>query len=95
MALYFLSVAGDDKEAYIGTLQVFFGISMLFTISARFISGVMPAALVPMSLLGMATSLVGKYLGTRLLTHINVKAMKLCVCLFMIFSGTVSVMGCV
>lgn len=95
MALYFLSVAEDDKEAYIGTLQVFFGISMLFTISARFISGIMPTALVPLALLGMVTSLVGKYLGTRLLAHINVKAMKLCVCLFMIFSGAVTIIGCI
>lgn len=95
MALYFLSVAGDDKEAYIGTLQIFFGISMLFTISARFISGIMPAELVPLALLGMGTSLAGKYLGTRLVTYINVKVMKLCVCLFMTVSGVITIIGCV
>lgn len=95
MALYFLSVAGDDKEAYIGTIQVFFGISMLFTISARFASGAMPVELVPLALLGMGTSLAGKYLGTRLVTHINVNVMKLCVCLFMVFSGVVTIAGCI
>ncbi len=95
MVLYFLSVSGDDKEAYIGTLQVFFGLSMFFTISARFISGVMPAEMVPLALLGMGTSLIGKRLGTGQLAYINVKMMKLCVCLFMIFSGVITITGCI
>lgn len=95
MALYFLSVAGDDRKAYIGTLQVFFAISMSFTISARFISGAMPVNLVPLALLGMGTSLIGKHLGARLAARINVNSMKLCVCLFMVFSGAAAIAGCV
>jgi uncharacterized membrane protein YfcA len=90
MALYFLSIAGDDKNAYIGTLQLFFSICMFFTISARFASGIMTQALIPLALMGTVASLLGNFLGAKALAHINVKAMKLAVCVFMIFSGTIS-----
>lgn len=95
MAMYFLSRTGDDKEAYVGTLQAFFAINMSLTITARFMSGVLTVELVPLMIWGMALSLLGKQIGIRLLHRLNVKALKLCVCFFMMVSGVISFIGCI
>lgn len=95
MAMYFLSRTGDDKEAYVGTLQAFFSINMSLTIAARFLSGALAVDLIPLMILGMGFSLIGKQLGLRLLHRLNVKALKLWVCFFMVVSGVVSFIGCI
>lgn len=95
IAMYFLSLAGDDKEAYVGTLQAFFTINMSLTIAARFASGILTVELLPLAILGMATSLLGKQVGIRLLHRLNVKSLKLCICFFMMVSGIVSLLGCI
>jgi uncharacterized protein len=91
MAGYFMAVTGDDKKAYIGTIQAFFAISMLFSISARFKVGIMPISYIPLALVGFATSLIGKRLGTVTLDKINGKILKIGICAFMIVSQLVNI----
>lgn len=95
MAGYFMAVTGDDKKAYIGTIQSFFAISMFFSITARFCAGVMTKAYIPMAVVGFAMSLIGKKLGTFTLNRINQKMLKIGICAFMILSQFITLAECV
>lgn len=86
MAGYFMAVTGDDKAAYIGTIQAFFAISMFFSNAARFSAGIMPVSYIPLATAGFATSLIGKRLGTLMLSMINDRVLKIAICAFMILS---------
>ena len=93
IALYFLSVTGDDKAAYTGTLQTFFAICMVASITARFTSGILTMNMMPLALAGLAASFIGKWLGSKTLNRINAKYLKVGVCVFMIVSGVITLMG--
>ena len=93
MAMYLLTVTEDDKDAYIGTTQAFFALSMIFTIWARIENGILTPGLFRYVLVGMVCSLLGKRLGTSLQAYINIGLMKRCVCGFMIVSGVSTIVG--
>lgn len=94
IALYFLAVTGGDKSAYAGTVQTFFAICMVASISARFASGILTVSMLPLAATGMAASFFGNWLGTRALNRVNVKLLKIAVCIFMIISGMISFIEC-
>ena len=94
VALYILSVSEDDKNVYLGTLQAFFSISMLFTNGARVTSGILTTALIPCILAGLVGTLVGKWCGTKVAAHMNIELIKKCVCVFMVLSGVTTIADC-
>ena len=94
IALYFLSATGDDKDAYLGTLQAFFTISMIFTNGARVTSGILTAALVPCILAGLCGTLLGKRFGSRVAARMDIVLIKRCVCIFMILSSLTTIADC-
>ena len=94
MALYFLAITENDKNAYIGTLQWFFTISMVFTVGARFVTGIMTLDLLPLALCGMAASLAGKELGVRVVSRLNIRTLKILVCVFIMVAGLATIFNC-
>lgn len=92
MATYFMAVAGENKAAYIGTIQAFFAFSMVFSLTTRFVTGVMTVELLPLAGVGFIASMLGKWWGTKALTKINAMWLKIGICVFMILSGIVNLL---
>jgi uncharacterized membrane protein YfcA len=91
MALYFLSVTDDDKNIYLGTSQLFFSITCLYTTGMRAVNGIFTIDLLPLVIPGVAGIMIGKGIGTRIVNRINIKFMKIIINIFLAFAGLLTV----
>lgn len=90
MVIYFLA-ALDDKEKYLGTIQLFFFITGAYTFIFRVINGIYTVDLVPYSILGVVAIMIGKKIGTKIVDRINADTMKKIVYAFLGFAGLTNV----
>lgn len=86
MVIYFLA-ALNDKEKYLGTIQLFFFITGIYTLVFRIINGIYTLDLIPYTLIGVAGIMVGKKFGTKIVDRINADTMKKLVYAFLGFAG--------
>ncbi len=91
ISLYYLA-ATKTKEEYLGTLNAFFSITVIFNISSRISNGFLTKELMPYMAVGIASILAGCWLGSRVSHRIGLPVMRKCVYTLMIFAGIVSVL---
>ena len=86
IVVYMLS-AGKEKEEYLGTIQLFFLITNVYTSILRVFNGMITLQVLLLALVGMAFSLIGFAVGVRLLKFIDAAMLKKIVYAFMAVSG--------
>jgi uncharacterized membrane protein YfcA len=91
MSLYYLA-AMETKEEYLGTLNAFFSITVVFNIIARVSNGFLTADLVPYMAIGIVAILAGSVWGSKLVARIDRKTMSMCVYGLMAIAGIVAVL---
>ena len=72
MATYFVSIT-DEYEVYLAKMQMIFFISNIFTISARFMEGMVPSGVLPLCALGIVFIIAGNFCGEFLLNRVSRK----------------------
>lgn len=90
VSLYYLTVT-DTKEEYLGTINAFFSITVIFNIISRILNGTLTANLLPGACVGIAAILTGCVIGSRISHRIDLPVMKRCVYMLMLFAGIVSI----
>lgn len=90
VSLYYLA-ASKTKEEYLGTLNAFFSIVVVFNLLSRMSNGFITAELLPFMVLGSVAVLAGCSAGSRLSHRIPLSVMRKCVYTLMIFAGAVTV----
>lgn len=91
MSLYYLAVL-DSKEEYLGTLNAFFSITVVFNIIARISNGFLTADLIPYMAIGIVAILAGSAWGSKLVARIERKTMSMCVYGLMAIAGIVALL---
>lgn len=94
MVLYYLAVT-DEKEDYLGTINLFFTITAIYQIAMRAITGVLTLDLVPLMLAGIAGVLVGKTIGGKIVDRINGELMKKIIYVFLAIAGVITIIKAV
>lgn len=92
MVLYFLAVQ-PEKESYLGTIQLFFFITGIYTFGLRAVKGIYTVELIPYTLLGMIAVMIGKYIGERIIDRINADTMRTVIYLFLGITGAMNLLG--
>jgi uncharacterized membrane protein YfcA len=75
MVVYFLTIT-KSKEEYLGTLQVYFTIVMLYGIAVRIQKGQITASMTPLIACGVFALMVGVLLGGKVAGRIDAQMMK-------------------
>lgn len=86
MALYFLTIS-DSKENYLANLQTFFLLDTFVMTSLRFSTGILTADNLKFVIIGIIGAIMGTLLANRLVTHLNIRLMKIFIYLFIGLSG--------
>ena len=86
MVIYFLA-ALDDKEEYLGTIQLHFFVTGVYMLAFRIYKGIYTMDMIPYTILGMAGIMIGKKIGTKIVDRINADTMKKLVYAFLGVSG--------
>lgn len=86
MALYYLAVT-ERKEEYLANIQFLFAFTYAAGLPARISSGAYTAALLPMTVLGIAAILAGRQLGLRVSERLDVERVKTLVFLYVGITG--------
>ena len=86
MVIYFLA-ALDDKEEYLGTIQLHFFITGVYMLLFRIYKGIFTMDMIPYTILGMVGIMIGKKIGTKIVDRINAETMKKLVYAFLGVSG--------
>lgn len=90
VSLFYLA-ATDTKEEYLGTLNAFFSITVIFNMASRIYNGFLTVSLLPLMAAGIGAILTGCALGSRFVKKINIEMMRKCVYGLMVFAGAVTV----
>ena len=93
MVVYYMALTGGEKAVYLGTLQMFFFLSGLYTSITRVAAGGITAEIIPMILSGIVGGYLGQLLGTRLVSRIDQKMMTNLVYGFLCVSGIIYAVG--
>lgn len=72
IATYLVSVT-EEYEVYLANMQMIFFISNVFSISMRFIEGMVPKGVLPLCALGIVFIIAGYFCGEFLLNRVNEK----------------------
>lgn len=86
MALYFLSLA-DTTADYLGNLQTFFLIDVIYISTVRVLNGILTPVLIPNILIGMVGAVIGTAIAARILPHLPMKTVRRLIYLFIGLSG--------
>lgn len=89
VSLYYLA-ASKTKEEYLGTINAFFSIVVVFNILTRMSNGFITVRLLPFMALGSGAVLAGCFAGSRVSHRISLPVMRKCVYTLMIFAGAVT-----
>lgn len=90
VSLYYLAVS-KNKEEYLGTVNAFFSITVIFNVISRIRSGFLTVEQLPYVVCGIAAIQTGCVVGSKISGRIEMENMKKCVYALMIFAGIVSV----
>lgn len=89
-SLYYLS-STKTKEEYLGSLNAFFSVGVIFNMISRIANGFITTDLFPMIGIGIVAILAGCAAGTRISHRIALPVMKKCVYALMLFAGLVTI----
>ena len=70
-----------------GTIQCYFFLTNLYTFILRMAKGLITLQVIELSLLGIAFSFIGFWIGTKILSRINAEVMKKTIYTFLAVSG--------
>jgi len=87
MVLYFLSLTGDDKYAYLGTIQMFFLITSIQGVATRALNGIYTKELLMLIPIGMVGSLIGTRFGTKIVQKLRVDRLRILIYAFLCLAG--------
>ena len=87
MVLYFLSLTGDDKYAYLGTIQMFFLITSIQGVATRALNGIYTQELLMLIPIGMVGSFIGTKVGTKIVQKLRVDRLKILIYAFLCLAG--------
>ena len=90
MALYFLTIT-KSRAAYVATLQFFFVLSNVVTMSTRLFQGYYPLDLLPVTIVGILGVTAGKHLGLKIAEKLDGERLKKIIYLFVGISGAINV----
>lgn len=90
MAVYFLA-ATEDRESYLGNIQVHFFLNNVSNAVTRAANGLFPLSLAPLTLLGIAGVVCGQKLGLIVGKKLKGEQMKKLVYLYIMASGVITV----
>lgn len=93
MALYFLTTT-SSKEEYIGTTQIFFFMTSVYTTLVRVISGVITMDLLTLFVPGVIAIIIGEYIGIKVIDKISHKRMKQLMYYVLAISGVLTFVQC-
>ena len=85
--IYMLAVTGEDKDSYIGNIQFFFAITSTYSTIMRVVNGIFTVELLPFVIPGMVGIFLGKTIGARIVSKLNLDLMKKIIYIFMGLSG--------
>lgn len=88
--LYFLA-ATDSKEEYLGTLNTFFALTILFNSTMRIANGFTTVDLLPYMAFGSLACFVGCKVGGKIAHRLSMDGMRKCVYGLMIFGGATAI----
>ena len=91
LAVYFAQVT-DDRSSYIADLQSVFVLNGLISNAVRIMHGYYTVSLIPLTLIGIASMLVGKYFGQKIADRIDADTLKKIVYVFVGISGIVTIL---
>lgn len=86
IVVYMLST-GKEKEDYLGTIQMYFLITNVYTNVLRIINGMITKQVLILVLVGLIFSTIGFFIGVRLLKKIDAVMLKKIIYGFMAVSG--------
>lgn len=86
MALYFLSLA-DTTADYLGNLQTFFLIDVVYISTVRVLNGILTPVLLPHIMIGMVGAVIGTALAARILPRLPMTTVRHLIYLFIGLSG--------
>lgn len=86
MALYFLSLA-DTTADYLGNLQTFFLIDVIYISTVRALNGILTPVLIPHILIGMLGAVIGTAIAARILPRLPMVVVRRLIYLFIGLSG--------
>lgn len=89
VSLYYLAVS-KNKEEYLGTMNAFFSITVIFNVISRIRSGFLTVDQIPYVICGIAAIQIGCVIGSRISGRIDMETMKKYVYALMIFAGMIS-----
>jgi uncharacterized membrane protein YfcA len=75
MVIYILAIT-RSKEEYLGTLQVYFSVCVLYGVTMRILKGQITASMIPLILCGILALTVGVLIGNRVVDRIDADTMK-------------------
>lgn len=90
-SLFYLA-ATKSKEEYLGTLNAFFSITVVFNIASRIYNGFITPKMIPLMAAGVGAILVGCVLGSGVVKRLPIGVMQKCVYGLMAFAGVVTVL---
>ena len=90
MAIYFVS-ATKSKETYVANIQFLFTLTTAMSMFSRIVNGIYTFDLLPMTAIGVACILFGKYFGLRVLDKLNPGKLQKLVYILVGVSGAVTV----
>ena len=93
-SLYYLA-ATDTKEEYLGTLNAFFSVTVVFNLASRVVNGFLTVNLIPYITVGIVAILTGCAAGSRIVKRIDIAVMRKCVYGLMAFAGIVALVQAV
>ncbi|MBS0937280.1 TSUP family transporter [Lactiplantibacillus plantarum] len=86
MALYFLSLA-DTTADYLGNLQAFFLIDVVYISTVRVLNGILTPVLLPHIMIGMVGAVMGTALAARILPRLPMTTVRHLIYLLIGLSG--------
>ena len=86
MALYFLALA-DTTADYLGNLQTFFLIDVVYISTVRVLNGILTPVLLPHIMIGMVGAVIGTALAARILPRLPMTTVRHLIYLFIGLSG--------
>jgi uncharacterized membrane protein YfcA len=88
-AVLYVSSAISDNIVYFATIQFYFCLTNVYSLSARIVSGIVEWTILPYAVVGIAGCMVGNYIGKRVFDKLDAMKLKTVIYIGMIISGIV------
>lgn len=89
----YLSNALTEKIAYFATIQFYFGLTNIYSVGSRAISGIVTGEVLLYAAVGLAGCMLGDAFGKKVFDRLNVKMLKTVIYIGMILSGILMILA--